>query len=246
MADGGAARSRVLARVLGAGLLVAVLLWQDRSSLERGNRLFRAGDVQAAVQLYRARAEAPNATATASYNLGTALLASDAAEAEQHLRLARQSVDSAARQRAYYNLGYRFLTGVEEWFRPDSAMFLLAAAIGSNRAALRLDPDYEDARWNLALAQRMLDSLTALYGEEFGDVDEPPETEEVDERPEVVMGSRETLAREGDVGQLTVDEALRLLEDLSDDPELLVRGILWAHRPVPQGWLTQPLPGGKW
>ena len=157
LAQGEARRSRLLAGVLVAGLLVAVLLRQDRSSLERANRLYRAGEVQAAVQLYRARAEARNATTTASYNLGTALLPSDAVAAEHHLRRAVQGVDSLTRQRGYYNLGYRFLIGVEEWFRPDSAMSLLAAAIRSNRAALRLDPAYEDARWNLALAQRMLD-----------------------------------------------------------------------------------------
>jgi hypothetical protein len=76
--------------------IVSVLLSLDRGSLERANRLYRDGETQAAAELYRVHADAPDHTAAATYNLGTALLALDDDEAEHYLRLAAQFSDQPA------------------------------------------------------------------------------------------------------------------------------------------------------
>jgi hypothetical protein len=243
--------------------IVSVLLSLDRGSLERANRLYRDGETQAAAELYRVHADAPDHTAAATYNLGTALLALDDDEAEHYLRLAAQDVDSVARQRAHYNLGYRSLTRVSQITDPDSALPVATAAVRSNRAALLLNPGDENAQWNFALAQRMVDSLTSLPGDRQSEP--PPEQEEeipVGADPDAQMtdqlgeeqkgavavaGAREALANKaGDPGPLTEAEALAYLDNVTDDVEELILGLLWSQRPVHSGWRSSPPPGGKW
>ncbi len=243
----------VLACLLAALGLVGTFLWQDRGSLERGNRLYRNGQVQRAEPLYRPSAESPATAPTALYNLGTALLTLGTPEAEQYLLLATEAGDSAAAQRGHYNLGQRFLTQLDVVAAPDSWIPLLAAAIGSNRAALRLDPGDENAQWNLALAQRMLDDLTRGLepAEVRSDEDETAPSEDgivipqpaEGERQPMTEGEREALAGD-DPGPLTESEALGLVEAINDDPEQLLWGILWSRRPD-VAWWAESYPGGE-
>lgn len=242
----------VMACLLAALGLVGTFLWQDGSSLERGNRLYRDGQVRRAEPLYRLGAESSMAPPIAVYNLGTALLTLGTPEAEQYLRLATEADDSAVAQRGHYNLGHSFLTQVELG-EPGSWTPLLAAAIGSNRAALRLDPGDQSARWNLALAQLMLDNLTPVSeSNEVASSDTRSQSEGGvvvpqpgdDEGPPPTEGGREALAGE-DPGSLTESEALLLLEAMSDDPEQLLWGILWSQRPEVVPGLGS-YPGGNW
>lgn len=243
----------VLAFSLAALGLVGTFVHQHLASLERGNRLYRDGRVERAEEIYRARAEPELAPGTAVYNLGTALLALGAPEAERYLLVATEGGDSAAAQRGYYNLGYRFLTRFGEVAAPDSAIQLLAAAVGSSRAALRLDPRDQDARWNLALAQSMLDSLIRVVEPEEAASSEEEETDRSEGGiviPEVArLGAprgreREALAGD-DPGSLNEAEARALLDVVSTDAEQLIRGILWSHRPRVDPW-AEPYPGGNW
>jgi hypothetical protein len=185
-------RARVAGALLAAGLVVVAMLWLDRGSLERGNRLYRAGEISSAEEIYRTGWAAPNGPSIVSYNLGTSLLALGSDSASHHLRLAAESADSASAQRAYYNLGYIFLTSVQPSTPRDSAVPLLVAAVGANRAALRLDPTDENARWNLALAQRQLDSFRPPL-KESSDAKKPREKDteyEAEIEPETdVLGS---------------------------------------------------------
>ena len=252
------------ARWMKAGLLapplglIALLLWMDRGSLEYGNRLYRSGRDEQAADLYRARTEARFTGPEALYNLGTVLLRPEAgAEAEEYLRLATETGDSAAVQRGHYNLGIHLLFQLEASSEPDSWVPLLGAAITSNRRALRLDPGHEDARWNLAFSQLIFDEMTRV--EAPGEVSESaeeespsgadeglviPEPGQGDGRPPPMEGNREALAGE-DPGPLTEDEAMGLLEFVQDDPVQLLWGIFWAHRPdVP--WWEEGYPGGNW
>lgn len=144
--------------IAGLALIVAGLVWHDRGSTERGNRLYRTGDPASASRIYRGRLDR-RAGRVLEYNLGTALLSVEADSALRPLRAAAGAADSMVAQRGFYNLGYLFLSSVGPGTPPDTAIPLLLAAIGSNRAALRRAPGDERARWNLALAQRMLDSL---------------------------------------------------------------------------------------
>ncbi|MSR06866.1 MAG: hypothetical protein EXR93_07365 [Gemmatimonadetes bacterium] len=275
---------RVWRGFLAAGLVVGGLVGLDRGSTERGNRLYRSGDVSAALEVYQ-RGAVPDSRAAAFYNLGTALLAIGGDDAESQLGIAVQGADSAAAQRAHYNLGYLFLTGIDPAADADSAVPLLVAAVNSNRAALRMNLGDESARWNLALAQRMLDALgSRLVGpidnknargtrESPGTQQVPPSEFEASteargasgeaeggaereaqnlqpgdasgQRASIPGGESEAFAGK-DPGPLTARAALRLVRDLKDSPEQLVRGLLWSHRPKVAWWNAELFPGGNW
>jgi tetratricopeptide (TPR) repeat protein len=247
----GWARALVLVLALG-GMAVA---WESatryRASLERGNRLYHGGRVEDATELYRARVESELPEGPVAYNLGTALLALGSPEAEEYLRLATELYDSAAMQRAYYNLGHLFLGRAEEALAPEFAITQLLGAVNNGRMALRLDPADENARWNLAVAQYMLDSLSAQVGPTETEASPEPEPSEGGlVIPEIARRDRpqsremESLGGE-DPGSLAPAEARELLNGVGTDVEALVRAILWSRRPDVEPW-AEPYPGGSW
>jgi Ca-activated chloride channel homolog len=140
-------------------LVLAVLgLGFGIGDLERGNRMYREGRYDEAVHAYQRVLEAGKATPQLHYNLGTALLALGRFdEAGQHFRAALNDVDPELRQRAFYNMGNRFLQEA----RGDSDLArqgqLLDAAIEAYRRTLRLAPGDAQAKWNLELALRERD-----------------------------------------------------------------------------------------
>jgi hypothetical protein len=243
-----------LAGCLAALGLAGTFLLQHRETFERGNHLFRDGRVDRAEEIYRTHAESELATETAAYNLGTALLALGAPEAEEYLRIAAVGGDSAAAQRGYYNLGRDLLTRLDDAATSGSALQLLTGAVDNNRAALRLDPRDERARWNLALAQRKLDSLALLL--ELEDEEAPQEgVERPDDESGMILprvarlglpsgSEREALAGD-DPGALSDADARGLIETVDRSVERLIRGFLWSHRPDVRPW-EEPYPGGNW
>ena len=265
-------RWRIWAVLVGA-MLVPVFIWKDQSSLERGNRLYRGGDSPTAVEIYRSSDQGAD-RAGVEYNLGTALIPLDPASAEAHLRSAIEGQDPAPRQRGFYNLGYRYLTVSRGPTGIDSSTTTLSAAVENNRAALRLDPRDQAARWNLALAQRRLDALLppdenpdqesgaadaeelpiedqALARSETADAvsgeepEDPRMGDNTGERRGAEEGAREAWASQ-DPGPMTREAAEGLLGRVQDQPESLIRGILWSHRPDIAWWESQPYPGGGW
>jgi len=263
-----------VAAVLGvAAFLGFALLYQDRGSVERANRLYREGRTTESTELYRRLAPELARSPEGAYNLGTALLDQDPEESGIRLGVAAAGADSAASHRASYNLGYRALAGVGRSTEPDSAVVLLDAAVAHNRLALRKDPGDDRARWNLALAQRMLDSiarnaedlfrqdqsgedetridLTTLVRSELGEgvsgpePEQPPPTESQGLRRGAALGASEAWTSQ-DPGPLTLEEARRLLGEVEDPPERLVRGLLWSLRPEVAWWASEAYPGGAW
>jgi len=252
--------------------VLAVSLFEfDRRSLERANRLYRAGQTTAASERYRAIDPGPSGRA--AYNLGTSLLALGSPEADEHLRDGVAGNDSTARQKSYYNLAYLQLVQVDPSLEVDSAIVLLRNSIGNGRAAVRLDPLDEDALWNLTLAQQMLDSLTNLpenprsqdqagqdetvidlvsitrseegSGRSGPEPQNPPVGESSGERQAAAQGARESWAT-FDPGPLTSVNASALIAAVDDDPEKLIHGILWSRRPDIAWWSGEEYPGGDW
>ena len=85
--------------VAGVGCLAA---WSiERESLERGNRLQRAGDYRAAADIYAERTRNDAVNAELRYNLGTALALGDDPGAEEELARATLTADPAVRGRAH-------------------------------------------------------------------------------------------------------------------------------------------------
>lgn len=233
-------------------LLAPFLFWRDHRSLERGNRLYRAGDSPGAAEVYRGSERVGGGLPIVDYNLGTALLEIDPDSAQAHLLRVVEGEDRGTAQRALYNLGYRFLTAVQNPMELDATVSALMAAVASNRLALRLDPADESARWNLALAQNWLDALAPPEDEAPGtrsELGEEPEDTGVTNmsapRRGAVEGEREALAGE-DPGPMTAEAAYRLLEAVNDEAESLIIRILWSHRPDVAWWEPQAYPGGGW
>jgi len=265
-------RTMPMRPLLGLALLVILLsmtLARGRATMEWGNRRFRAGDPQAAADVYAVRVDTTALGFQASFNLGTALARLGSVQSERYLVNATVGSDSAAAQRGYYNLGHRMLTLADPDADPYTAVPLLAAAMDHFRAALRLDPTDADARWNLSLALQIFGEIgqigeegpadprgeaevpeedpegTQTESREGGAGDdqarEPPEGEAVIAPSTVLVGAQESLVRE-DPGPLTEDMVTRLLEEQADDTELLIRGLLWSQRPDQSG----PDLGGSW
>lgn len=137
----------LLVFLLGTGVVIA--------GVERGNRLFRAGEYEQAVQVYSAVLEDGDDSPVLRYNLGTALLRLGRySEAEEHLRAALDVVDTDTREWVYYNLGQRYLEDARQSGDPQAAGALYEAAVEAYRQALRLEPSDADAKWNYELALR--------------------------------------------------------------------------------------------
>ena len=252
-------------------LLLGGFAWKGANTLDRANRLFRRGDMEGAADIYSSWIDTTRIGAIASFNLGNALAGFGSPQAERYLVRATESGDSAVAQRAHYNLGYRLLAEADGDLDPFAAVPLLSGAIRNNRAALQLDPEDEDARWNLALAMQAFAALPPQdfdegpieediesdrelsENEEEGaesETDDPGDGTEESELPAELgtglapaAGSREADAS-GDPGPMTQDGAMRLVEGSGDDPELMVRGLLWSLRPRAQG--NQSPSGGDW
>jgi len=269
-------RRRRLGRRTGAVALVAAILMAafallDGRSVERANRRYHAGDLEGATATYERSAEQDPAVA---YNLGTALMGFEPDSAESVLRRSAETDDRETRKRSLYNLGYHLIMRLGGLMTEDSIRLMLEESIEANRLALRLDPKDADVRWNLAVAQRRLDAMIPP-GEETGrqssgesddevamnnpelarsedspaesglEPEDPRAADNPGERSGPLQGAREAWATQ-DPGPLAADEAHNLLTGLNDEPDLLLRGILWSHRPDVAWWSGQPYPGGRW
>lgn len=156
-------------------LLLAALPFLGGGMVE-GNRLYRSGQFRRAAEAYQRRVAAGDTSAAARYNLGTALLRL------QKWDEARPMLESAAgvrrapglRQRALYNAGNADLEPVfrRKVTEPDARRERLQRAIAHYKDALLARPGDGDAKWNLELAQRLLDREPPRSGG-GGGADEP-------------------------------------------------------------------------
>jgi hypothetical protein len=274
-------RRAVLSGVALSGLLYS---WAaERTSLERANRLYREGALQEASDIYGREASGDGQGGreridpAVRYNLGTSLLELGSAAAEGELLAAaegrplataegeslaaeegaaREAIDEV-RARALYNAGLYSLRRALDGAEGDSLRMLANAAVDANRSALRVRPDHADTKWNLAIAQRLLDSIQAGdrdAGEESAEsaleADEVMQSQnvlEVDEESELpedapMDGEDETRADLNDDGPMSELEAAEILTGSHYDPALLVRKLLalqsrgfWGRRPAARG-----------
>ena len=148
--------------VISLTLAGLVFTWvNERESVERGNRLNRSGDLRKAVVVYRSRTDLASPHPDLRYNLGTSLLNLGSAGAEEELVLGAGSVNGEVKKLAFYNLGVSRLLRAVSAVSVDSMRIHARASVEANRNTLRLSPDQVDAKWNLSMAQRLLDSLDA-------------------------------------------------------------------------------------
>ena len=229
----------IVATFAASGLLLS---WAaERGSVERANRLHREGALSAAATIYQEHVAAEATEPVLRYNLGTSLLGLGSSSAQGELQAGRESPRADVRARALYNAGLWSLRRALQASERDSTRVYAAAAVDANRSALRVRPNHADTRWNLAMAQRLLDSITAaerrggremadgaveadavVQSENMTDVDE--EAELPDEAP--MEGEDETLAEMNEEAPLSAAEAEGILGRTHLDATLIVQKLL--------------------
>jgi hypothetical protein len=225
-------------------LLASVGLWLswsvERGSVEHANRLHRSGQSGAATDIYQERAARLETPPYVRYNLGTSLIAGGIASGEGDLARAANSPTREVRARAQYNAGFSRLERALAATDADSARAHAAASVAANRNALLLLPGDGDAKWNLAMGLRLLDSIDAAArrsGREMADGDAQadvvvrsvnvPDAEE-DERAQdpPAEGENETVAETGEEAPLTAAEAEEILGDTHLDATTILQKLL--------------------
>ena len=146
------------------GWAVGLGLFACASPTSEGNRAYRSGDYAAAAAAYREALDVERSP-TLLYDYGTTLLALERYdEAREILQLAARAVDGPIAEAALYNAGN---TDLEPVFRrqPDGDRAAqLRRAIEAYKRALLLNPDRLDSKWNLELAQRLLEEEQRMGG----------------------------------------------------------------------------------
>ncbi|MEQ1855388.1 MAG: hypothetical protein ABL963_02905 [Longimicrobiales bacterium] len=153
-----------LVLALFAAIGIAATVIADRSSEARANRLHRADAIDESATIYAERvADDPESTRL-RYNYGTTLLRIGADGAIEELSAGTSAESEQQRVRAYYNLALAILIQALVAAETDSVLYYAANAVAANKAALRLAPEHENARWNLAIAQRVLETAAPQQG----------------------------------------------------------------------------------
>lgn len=153
---------------------MGLTLRAERASEARANRLHRNDALVEAAAIYDQQVIEEPSAADLRYNLGTTLLRLGEPGALTELAAGTDTEDDRLRVHALYNMGLWSL--IQSIMAPstDSVLFHAANAVEANKSALRLDPEHLDARWNLALAQRILESSAPEQGlMDPGDIDGP-------------------------------------------------------------------------
>ena len=185
-------------RLWGLGLLsilslvgIIVSIASERGSEERANRLYREGALSNAAIIYGSHIQTDSMVARLHYNLGTTLLSLQSPSAPSELASTASSENEELRSRALYNLGLWSLMQAIETEVTDSVRAHASNSVEANKGALRIEPGRLNARWNLSLAQRMLDSLDADDG----------------------RAGEESVDGQADTDELVLSEELREIDD---------------------------------
>jgi hypothetical protein len=192
-----------------------------------------------AATIYRDHLLEDSAQARLRYNLGTTMLRLGSPAAYAELATGSEAGNQRLQVRAYYNMGLSSLIQALFAESNDSILVNAARAVEANKDVLRLDPDHVDARWNLALAQRILVNATPEEGPgnidspsggpEIGELqlvnEPPPQQEEEDVGDTPSEGEEESLADE-DLEPISLVEAGEILGIGHRDPSTIVGKLL--------------------
>jgi Ca-activated chloride channel family protein len=125
----------------------AVAQTADRQYIRQGNRLYNQGNFADAEVSYRKALEANDRNPQALYNLGNALLSQfkDSAAVEQFEKAVKVETNALRKSKSYHNMGV---------ICQRHQMY--GEAIEAYKNSLRLNPDDDETRYNLALCKHML------------------------------------------------------------------------------------------
>ncbi len=188
--------------ILPAFFPAAAMARDARQAIREGNKHFERQEYVDAERAYRRALEAGENHPKALFNLGNALYRQGryGEAAAVFDGLAERMPDERALAGAYHNLGNALLK--EQRF---------AEGVESYKQALRIHPQDDDTRYNLAYAMQFLQDPPPDGGS--GDAEPEAGGDEQDEEP--APGGQEEMNREGDREQLSKQDAERILEALN-------------------------------
>lgn len=186
--------------------------------VHRGNRDFRAGRMDAAGERYLEVLSRQPGQARALFNLGDVSLARGAtAEAKSYFKqAAHNEKNKIIKGMAYHNLGYIYQTAHD-----------IDSAIVCYKEALRNNPHDDNARYNLALCQKLRKSgqgaASPQQKEQQGNEQQQQKSQQSKENPASQSGDNVS------------DESMRQLLDLARRKEQETREKLNNATPVRRG-----------
>lgn len=147
----------------------------ERTSIRKGNKEYESKNYVSAEIDYRKALEAAPSSVTANYNLGDALYKQGkyADAAEEFKKAAISETDPKKASEAWYNLGNSYLMDKKV---PES--------IDAYKNALRQNPKDEDARYNLRMAQLMLQQQQQQQQEQKEDKKEQQQQQQKKNNPQ--------------------------------------------------------------
>ncbi len=130
-------------------------------AVQRGNEFYEAGEYDAAGLHYATASETLPEAAEIYFNQGNVLYKQRKfLQALAHYTNALQSVKGVLESRVKYNLGnVEYRRALIAMSTPQDSMLLLRSAITYYRDSLSVDPQQQNARYNLELAHRLLRQL---------------------------------------------------------------------------------------
>ncbi len=163
---------RLIIFLLGVFCLTHLHASDARNLLREGNRLFEAEQYVEAEAKYRAALEIDRDNADALFNLGNALYRQGYLDEAQRVfeSLSRDFDDEKRLSDALHNLGNSFL-GQQR----------IPESMEAYKDALRISPDQEDTRYNLAYARRLLQEMPPQGQPQAG---EEPQNDDAEEDQE--------------------------------------------------------------
>lgn len=141
----------------------SVVYAQDyRSNTRKGNKAYNDTKYVDAEILYRKALVSDSTFYKAQYNMGDALYKQkqyDGAIKYYNKAIENPATDSQTKSNAHYNVGNSYLqSGLEDRNNPQS-MEKFKNAISSYSEALKINPNNEDAKYNLSYARKMLKQM---------------------------------------------------------------------------------------
>lgn len=130
-------------------------------AVQRGNEFYDAGEYDAAGQHYATASEVLPEAAEIFFNQGNVLYKQRKfLQALAHYTSALQSVNGVLESRVKYNLGnVEYRRALIAMSTAQDAILLLRSAITYYRDSLAVDPQQQNARYNLELAHRLMQQL---------------------------------------------------------------------------------------
>jgi tetratricopeptide (TPR) repeat protein len=137
-------------------------------AMQRGNALYQAGQYEAAAQQYAIAAQVLPEVAEILFNQGDAFYKQqDYARALEYYTRALQTGVRPLQSRLTYNLGnVKYQQALEALRSAEDAVTPLRTAMAYYRDCLEIDPQYQEARYNLELAYLLFRQLTPPQAQE--------------------------------------------------------------------------------